>query len=100
MSNFEDFVIWTACSLLFFSLKPFWIANRRLFIAAGILFFTPTVVIYESFMSYFSVWPLIICIPDYLFNISDNSALFINYVIPAASVCGLIFWGIAVWRKI
>lgn len=100
MSDLEDLLAWSLCFGLFFCLKPFWIRKRFYFITAGVLFFTPTVVMYQSIMSYFTVWPLILSFPFYLLNIKAGMPAFIGVVVPTAAVVALIFWAIAVWRKI
>ena len=100
MSDLEDLLVWLLSSGMFFYLRPFWIRKRLYFITAGVLFFTPTVVMYPSIMSYFTVWPLILSIPNYLSDIKAGAPAFIGVVVPTVAVVALIFWGIAIWRKI
>jgi hypothetical protein len=86
--------------LAYFYLKPFWTRKRLYFITAGVLFFTPTVVMYPSIVSHFTVWPLILSCSFYLLNIKAGVPDFVGVVVPTGAVAALIFWAIAVWRKI
>ena len=100
MRDFEDLLVWMFSTGIYFSLRPFWIRNKHYFITAGVLFFTPSVVVYESIMRQFSIWPLILGIPNYLFNIKLAATYFVGVVVPTGAIVALIFWAIAIWRKI
>ena len=100
MSDLGDLLAWLLCTGMFFCLRPFWIRRRLYFITAGVLFFTPTVVMYPSIMSYFTVWPLILTIPNYLSDIKAGAPAFIGVVVPAGAIVALVFWAVAVWKKI
>ena len=100
MESWDHIIAWTVSSSIFILLRPIWIRRRLYFIALGALFFTPTVVIYSNIMSYFTVWPLILAIPNYLSDIKAGAPAFIGIVVPTGAVVALIFWGIAVSRKI
>jgi len=100
MDSWDNTIVWVITSLVFFGLMPVWRRSRSLFIIAGILFFSPVFIIYEGYMSYFSIWPWILSIPGYLFFFPGSGLLFLTYVLPTNLVVGLLFWGIAAWRRI
>ena len=99
MESWDQTIAWTLSILIFFGFRRFWTKKRGYFIAAGILLFTPSVIYYPGITGYFSAWPLIGSLPGYLF-IWYEADLWLFYVLPPATVTGLIFWAIAVWRKI
>jgi len=100
MDNWNDSIVWLVTTLIFLVLIPVWKRRRVYFIAAGILFFSPVFIIYDGYMSYFSIWPWIVSIPGYIFFWPGSWKLFVFYVLPTNVVVGLVFWGIAMWRKI
>lgn len=99
MEHWDQTIAWTLSALIFFALKPVWIKKRRYFITAGILFFTPSVIYYPGITGYYSAWPLIGSLPGYLIVWYEKD-LWLFYVLPPVLVTGLIFWAIAVWKKI
>lgn len=96
----DDSVVWLLTTLVFFVLIPVWIKRRLYFISVGIMFFSPVFIIYDGYMSYFSIWPWILSIPGYLFFFPGSGLLFFTYVLPTNLMVGLIFWRIAAWRGI
>jgi hypothetical protein len=51
-------------------------------------------------MSYFTVWPLILTIPNYLSDIKAGAPAFIGVVVPTGAIVALVFWVVAVWKQI
>lgn len=100
MFDWNQTTVWLVTTTIFFLLLPVWIKKRSYFIIAGILFFTPTFIFYESLTNYLAIWPLISSIPGYLMMMPDSWLLFVTYVIPAAFAVGIVFYAIAAWRKI
>lgn len=94
----NDSVVWLLTTLAFFVLIPVWIKRRLYFISAGIMFFSPAFIVYG--IGYYSVWPWVVSFPGYLFYFSESWELFFSYVLPVNMIVGVIFWAIAVWRKI
>ena len=99
MGSLDEIIIWSASTLLFFALRPIWARSRNYFVAAGIIFFTPMLTYHPYFMDYYSFWPLIGALPVFLQDWDDLDSWW-NYIVLPGSVVGLIFWAIAVWRKI
>ena len=99
MENWDQTILWTLSTLIFFALKPIWIKKRSYFIAAGIIFFTPMLTYYPGITGYYSGWPLIGALPSYLVY-WDEFHRWWCYVVVPGTVIGVVFWGITVWRKI
>ena len=99
MGSLDEAIIWSASTLLFFALWPIWTRSRYYFVAAGIMFFTPMLTFHPDFMGYYSFWPLIGALPVFLQD-WDELDRWWSYIVVPGSVVGIIFWAIAVWRKI
>ena len=99
MESWDHIIVWTVSTSIFILLKPIWIRKRFYFIALGALFFTPTPIYYANITGHVSLWPLIGSLPRYLGSWLGFD-LWLYYVLPAFLITVLVFWAIAVWKKI
>ena len=98
MESWDQTIAWALSLLVFVALMPIWKIRRAYFIGSGVMFFSPSFILYG--IGYYSVWPWIFSFPGYISLFPESWELFVFYVLPTNVVVGLVFWGIAIWRKI